>query len=331
MNYNEDNRAVIYTKGNVAITATEKVVINDTGVKAKALSAYGDANVTIDGGKQTIINGEITADGLGPVLQSDGNVEHQDNGIADNINVLIKGKEIVVDASLEAEEGVFARGDSTGIDNAVITVGDANTEKVIIRDVDTGVFAWNGGSKVEVNSDTLVISADGNSNDSGMGICAYNESTDGNKFAVIDVNASETEITVQNGNFAYGVYANGKSNVNVAGDVEIIASGTSAFGVEASNSAVVELGGIDSNIKLNVNADNGLAYGIYADDDSTVSANGNIDINATGYSAYGLEVLNGSTVQLGATDKDVSITATSTGERGEALSSLAKSLIEREM
>lgn len=313
VNYNEDNRAVIYSKGIVNITATEKVVINDTGEKTLAVAAYGGANVTIDGGKETIINGEVCADGYGSVMQSDGNVEHQDNGIADNINVLIKGAEIIVDASLDAEEGIFARGDSTGIDNAVITVGDVNTNKVTIKDVDTGLFAWNGGSKVEVNSDTLVISANADFADSSLGIAAINNSNSDNKRAVVSVNANKTKITSKDGDFAYGIYANGQSDVNVSGDMEVIANGTSAFGVETKDNAYVELGDADSNIIFNVSADEmdysgeSRAEAIHAHYDSIVKVGGNMNATVAGRDwVSGVESTRGSTVELGTVTLNVS-------------------------
>ena len=305
INFNEDNKAAIFTQGTVNITATDKVEINVSTDDKKAISAHGGANVTIDGGKQTIINGEINADGFGRVVEPDGDIESQDNGMADTINILIKGKEIIVDADLETEEGVFARGDSTGIDNAVIVVGDVNTEKVTVRDVDTGLFAWNGGSKVEVNSGTLTISADANLNDSAVGICAFNETVGTNKLASVDVNANKTEITVEDGNFAYGIFAHGKSDVNVTGDVDIVVKGTSAFGIEAERNAVVELGSVDSNITFNISA-NELEYSgesraeaIAARGENVININGNMYATVNGRDwVSGIESENGSIIEV---------------------------------
>lgn len=291
INYNEDNRAIVFAQGDVNIIATEKVEINDTTENKKAVAAYGGANVIIDGGKKTVLNGEINADGHKYAVQSDDRIEHQDNDRADDINILIKGKEIIVDADLYAGEGVFARGDSSGADNAIITIGDENTEKVCITDVDSGLVASNGGSKVVVNSDALIISADGKLDDEAIGIHVENSSNTYNKLASVDVNANQTKIVVEDELFALGVCANGKTDVDIAGDVEIVANIASVNGTSA----------------------NGQAFGIYAQDKGDVKATGAINITATGYSAYGVEVLNSSTVEIGSSDKDVIFTITSNG------------------
>ena len=75
--------------------------------------------------------------------------------------------------------------------------GDANTQKVTIKDVDAGLYVENAGSKIEVNSDTLVIATDTNYDGYSLGILAFNETTVNNKLASVDVNASKTEITVE--------------------------------------------------------------------------------------------------------------------------------------
>ena len=313
INFNEDNKAVVFTQGTVNITATDKVEINVTTDDKKAISAHGGANVIVDGGKQTIINGEINADGRGRIKQSDNNIENQDNGRADNINVLIRGKEIIVDADLESEEGVFARGDSNGADNAVVIIGDLNTEKVTIRDVDTGVFAWNGGSKVEVNSDILAISADGHLDESGigMGICAFNESTNSNKLASVDVNATETKISVEDGTLVYGVYANGKSNVNISGNVDITATGYSAYGIEALSGSIVELGSADENVSISVistgDGGNAESIAVYAGDKSKVDITADtLKVNITNKSDGGsLQAKRGSTISVNSNNATV--------------------------
>lgn len=278
VNFNEDNRAVVYSQGTVNITATDKVEIKETN-NQKAIAAYGGADVTIDGGKQTIINGEINADGHEYAVQSDGKIEHQDNNRADNINLLIKGKEVIINGdSSDTEEGVYARGDVSGIDNAVITIGDVNTEKVSISYVDSGLVARNAGSRIEVNSNTFVISANGNNEDSVDGIVADNESNVSDKFASVYVNASKTEITVQDDNFeTCGIGAYGKSNVNVIGDIDIVSNGYSAYGVEAVNGSNIELGSDDSTVSLisNGNGDSGEAIAVYAE-----NANSKVNVTA---------------------------------------------------
>ncbi len=334
--------SVVYAegKGTLNLSATNNITITDTATEdGNSIGAY-------DGGVVTVIADKVKLDSKIFANGEGSKISFTNVGDDNNLELTATGEKI---HGINAESGATVElakakliitaegeGDTRACAIDVSRNGLVESNKRVTAVVKGG--AWVAGveatyeGSVTLKKATLNVTDNGSGEAYGInvarqgtaivnneliatitggewasGVEAYNGSNinvgDGTSNVNLTVTASSQTISDPNeaewGVRAHGIFAAGQSNA--AYDDHKVAFGKSAIDVNAAN------------LTVNATANYGQAYGIYAQDEGNVKANGAVNITATGYSAYGVEAVNGSTVEIGASDKDVTFAITSNG------------------
>ncbi|MBQ7884125.1 MAG: autotransporter outer membrane beta-barrel domain-containing protein [Phascolarctobacterium sp.] len=146
--------------GNIVINATESLSVTAVAGKRAVSAVANGTDISLDGGKETIINGSIYADGEG-------------NNKTDEMNITVKGTNITIDAegNNRAVEVWSDYPNSTTNDQIGVYIGDENTQKIDIKNFGVeqgdgknktaaGLYVVYDGSFVDIKAKELNIISD---------------------------------------------------------------------------------------------------------------------------------------------------------------------------
>ncbi len=153
----------IYAQGensNIVINATESLSVTAVAGKRAVSAVANGTDISLDGGKETIINGSIYADGKG-------------NGKTDEMNITVKGTNITIDAegNNRAVEVWSDYPNENTNDQIGVYLGDENTQKIDIKnfgveqgegknETAAGLYVVYDGSFVDIKAKELNIISD---------------------------------------------------------------------------------------------------------------------------------------------------------------------------
>jgi len=251
------------TGSTIDLTSYERPVIGSrageaqTVIEAGTLNVYGDtdnkynsiiyatvgADMNITADKLTITNTE-TSDNTDrsndAVIRVEAGTGTENDGTNLNLNV----KEITIDAygarGIDVRNDIPTSGTNEEMDAdkdvATLNLGNENTEKITINNADIGIYVKYQGSNVVVEGKELKINSvvDGNGSDTGIWVMnnQYKAGEDANGRDIEDPaqltigKNTKTVITMkdENGDAAgIGIAATSQANVDIAGDLEVVA------------------------------------------------------------------------------------------------------------